>query len=352
MHIRKFILLIPILLLILVGCSSTKTIDPPSDFRYEAGFLYWDEIEGADHYVVEINNQTKMAYNNKLDLKDFITGNYTARIASFSNGNLSDYTDYITFQLIHPESIEDIIITDEVIAWDKHSNLTYEVSTYSDQTKLTTISPKSTNSQFDYSHLPDGSYMFTINAYLEDTLVTTSEIRIIKDDFRYVRDAGLVLDLEIPTEIYLEDTLLVEDEDYILDDFGIILNSSVIDELEGSGISLKLVYDHPVYIYLNIVTIEEPMIISSNGAIYEGEDLSFDFDLKGGTFMGLGGNNVDELDYVFDEETLTIKSDYIDEIISNDPNRTMLILTYVLQNDPHIVIGYIFISIPNQSVLD
>ena len=68
--------------------------------------------------------------------------------------------------------------------------------------------------------------------------------------------------------------------------------------------------------------------------------------------MGLGGNNVDALDYEFSIDTLKIKSEYIDEIISNDPNRTMLILTYVLQNDPHIVIGYIFISIPNQSVLD
>ena len=68
--IRKLLIFIPILLLILIGCTNTTQLEPPTNFRYEAGFLYWTEIRGAEHYVVEINGANKLAYNNKLDLKE------------------------------------------------------------------------------------------------------------------------------------------------------------------------------------------------------------------------------------------------------------------------------------------
>ena len=345
-YIRKLLLIIPLLLLIFVGCATSSNIVAPSDFRFDDGFLYWTEVKGAEHYVIEINGSNKLAYNNKLDLKDYNTGNYTARIAAFSKGEISSYTEIIHFQLIQTESIEIISITDEVITWNDHLGLSYQIRVYDHALEQQIHSINISTNSYHYKGLEDGEYSITISAYLGDTLVTSKDIRILKGDYEYVHESGLILDIEIPTALYLGDTLLVEDTDYTVESFGLIIHSSLIDAIDHTSVVLKLVYDYDVYLPIELVVIPVPEIVSTSSVTYQDTNLTFTFDLKGGSFNGLGGNNIKSEDYTFESGILTISKTYIDEVIALDPNRTMLILTYVLENEPHVVIGYLFISIP------
>lgn len=344
--IRKLFVFIPILLLILMGCSNQSQLEPPTNFRYEAGFLYWTEIKGAEHYVLEINGTNKLAYNNKFELKDYGTGNYSARIASFSKGNLSSFTPHIQFELIQSESLTGLTITKNTITWDNIPNLGYLVTITDSMTDQIVVTQPMFQNSYNYSGLEDGLYDIEIKALLDTTEITSTTIRFEKGRFTYIRSAGLILDQDNIISLNINNQALVLDEDYSVDEFGIIIESDWIDALED-GFVLKTTEDETtVYRYVEIQTIGIPAIVSSSNATYQGIDLVFTFNLKGGSFQGLGGNNIAFEDYTFNNNTLTIYASYIDEVIALDTSRKMLILTYVLQNDPHVVIGYLFISIP------
>lgn len=344
-YIRKLLLIIPLLLLILVGCTTSSDLVPPSDFRYDDGFLYWTEVKGAEHYVIEINGSNKLAYNNKLDLKDYNTGNYTARIATFSKGKLSPFTNLIQFQLIQDEQLSNLTITGTEISWDAMEGLTYQVSIKNVETNETFVQNLLQN-MYNYESLEDGLYDIEIKVFLDEIVVTAKSIRFEIGTFDYVIEAGMVLDIEIPDTLYAGDIPLVLDEDYTVDEFGLIIDSEKIDALTNHFVLTTTKDDVTVYRYVKLVVIAIPEIISFGSVTYEGVDLVFTFDLKGGSFQGLGGNDISFDDYAFSNDTLTIHASYIDEIIEADTNRTMLILTYVLQNDPHVVIGYLFITLP------
>ncbi len=344
--IRKFLLLIPILLLILIGCSTNQTLEPPTNFRYESGFLYWTEIPSADHYVIEINGVTKLAYNNKLDLKDYPTANYTTRIATFSKGKLSSFSSYIQFQLIQQEQIENITLTSTNITWDLVVGLTYQVKITNVSTNQVIQSLNLLESTFNYKNLEPGLYEFEIQLLLDTHVVSTKVFRVDTNTYEYVRNAGMVIE-HIPDALYVGQQILALDVDYTTDEYGILIDSDYIDALEGLGFVLMGIADEiPTYCYVNLVIIAVPEIISSNSVTYNGNDISFLFNLSGGTFNGLGGNNIAGSDYTFSGSTLTIHASYINNIIATEPTRKTLILTYVLQNDPHVVIGYLFITLP------
>jgi hypothetical protein len=344
-YIRKLLLIIPLLLLILVGCNTTVELESPTNFRYEAGFLYWTEIKGAEHYVIEINGTNRLAYNNRFDLKDFNTGNYAARIATFSKGNLSPFTELIQFQHIKSEEIKNIGFTNTSITWDNIPGLTYQVRIKNLTTNDTT-SQNLLQNMYQYTGLTDGLYEIEIKALLDQTLVASKTIRFDKGMYPYVINAGMVLDIETPDVMVAAGITLVEDEDYTVDEFGIIIDSEQLDALTSDFVLITTKDNITVYRYVTLVVIAVPEIVSPGSVTYAGIDLVFTFDLKGGSFQGLGGNNIAFDDYAFTNNTLTIYASYIDEIIQADANRKMLILTYVLQNDPHVVIGYLFITLP------
>jgi hypothetical protein len=330
----------------LIGCSNTTQVEPPTNFRYEAGFLYWTEIKGAEHYVLEINGTNKLAYNNKFDLKDYGTGIYSARIASFSKGKLSSFTPHIQFQLIQSESITGLSITKNTITWNNIPGLTYLVTIKDIKTNEIIVTQPIIQNSYNYTSLEDGLYEIEIKALLDTTLITSTSIRFEKGHFTYIRNAGLILDQNNITDLVINNQALVLDTDYTVDEFGIIIESDWIDALEAGFVLKTTEEEQTVYRYVEIKTIGIPVIVSSSNATYQGVDLIFTFDLKGGTFQGLGGNNIAFEDYTFTNNTLTISASYVERIIATDTSRKMLILTYVLQNDPHVVIGYLFISIP------
>lgn len=346
-HKQTFLLTILISLLLLIGCSSNTQIKTPNDFRYEAGFLYWEEVSNAEHYVIDINNTSKLVYNNRFELKDFPTGNYTAKIAAFGKGMLSPYSTEVSFQLIKSDNIEQITFSKTSITWLNLSGLVYEVNVYhADNQQLIETSTSELN-QFDYSALSDGIYDIEIKAFLDTTLVTSKTIRFLKRDFTYVREVGVVLDIDVPTGIQFNQTALLIDTDYIVDEYGLILDSSAIDTLEETveGFTVILDYEIDVYVYMDLIKIEKPIMVSSNYAVYKGADLSFTFDLKGGLFEGLSGTDITEDDYTFEDGILTIKSSFIERMIEKDPDTTTLILPFLLTNKPHLVFGFISIKI-------
>lgn len=349
MIIKRTTFLVTLLfsLFLLIGCTPNTQVETPTGFRYEAGLLYWQEVNKADHYVIEINNVSRLAYNNQFNLKDFPTGNYTARIAAFSNGKLSEYSAEINFQLIRPDQIQQINMSKTMITWLELFGLTYEVNVINSDTQQKIETKTSELNFFDYSSLPNGTYDLEIKAFLDTTLVTSKTIRILKQDFTYVREVGVVLDLTIPNSIQFNQATLELDKDYIVDEYGLIIDSPAIDALNESATGLVLILDYEidVYIYMDLIKIEKPIMVSSNYAVYKGTDLTFTFDLKGGQFENLSGPDLTTDDYTFIDGILTIKAAYIERMIQKDSATTSLVLPFLLTNKPHLVFGFISIKI-------
>lgn len=347
--IRKQAFLVTLLLslFLLIGCTSNTQVETPTGFRYEAGFLYWHEVKNADHYVIEINSASRLAYNNQFDLKDYPTGNYTARIAAFSNGKISDYSAEISFQLIRPDQIQQINMSKTMITWLNLFGLTYEVNVINPDNLQKIDTQTSELNFFDYSSLPNGMYDIEIKAFLDTTLVTSKTIRILKQQFTYVREVGVVLDLTTPISIQFNQTILELDTDYIVDEYGLIIDAASIDTLSETvtGVVLVLDYEIDVYIYMDLIKIDKPIMVSSNYAVYKGQDLTFTFDLKGGLFEGLSGPDLTTDDYSFTDGILTIKASYIERMIQKDSSTTSLVLPFLLTNKPHLVFGFISIKI-------
>lgn len=343
----KKLWLFSFLLIVLVGCSTTNTLKTPENLRYENGFLKWSLVDNAEHYVLDINTQTRLVYNDSFNLKDYPSGNYTVRIASFVNGKLSDYSEPINFQLIQNEVISEIHINDKYLILRVYTGLKYRVNVKETETGTLIKTEDLELNHFDYSTLADGLYDIEIILLLEETQVSTKTIRILKGDFTYVKDVGIVLDIEVPTSIYYKDKELEANIDYEIDEYGFILDSEVINDLDDNvnGFEITFKYDVDVLVYMDLVIIGKPEMVSSNSATYKGEDLSFEFDLKGGLFESLNGTDLQSDDYTFTGSVLTIKASYIERMIQKDPSATTVFLTFLMTNSPHVVFGFISIKL-------
>ena len=343
----KRISLITFLLFILVGCVDKSILNTPENLRFEDGFLKWSEVDNAEHYVLDFYGETKLAYNHTFDLKNYPTGNYTVRIASFSNGKLSSYSEPISFQLIQNEVIDIIDINEEQISWMIHSGLDYQINVINPENQSIIKTENTDLNRFIYNTLEDGLYDIEIIALLGETEVTSKTIRVLKGDYIYVKDVGIILDLEGPTDIYFEDTKLESGIDYEIDEYGLILDAEAINVLAETfdGVLITLKYDVDVYMYVSLITIEKPIMVSSNTTTYKGSDVTFEFDLKGGIFESLSGIDLEETDYTFIDNILTIKASYIEKMIQKYPDSHTIFLTYFMSNSPHVVFGFISIKI-------
>lgn len=80
--------------------------------------------------------------------------------------------------------------------------------------------------------------------------------------------------------------------------------------------------------------------------VFEGNDITFNYVVENGVITNLS-NNIDEESYVITDNKIIIKEEFIRNIINDNPERSMLIFSYLFEasDGVNFVIGYLFIDL-------
>jgi hypothetical protein len=101
-----------------------------------------------------------------------------------------------------------------------------------------------------------------------------------------------------------------------------------------------------ITVMIDVIDPFNPIILSDDSMIYTPDvDMIFQFDLHGGSFVGLSGNDITTSDYVFLDNELIIYASFIEKILDDNPSRETVILVYQLTKNSNIFMGFIFINI-------
>lgn len=68
------------------ACGSNR-LATPTDVRIEEDYLQWNKVDGADAYLVSVNDQSYVTHNNKFDLLDVTTDYITYKISVLAMNN-------------------------------------------------------------------------------------------------------------------------------------------------------------------------------------------------------------------------------------------------------------------------
>ncbi len=89
-----------------------------TNITYESGVLSWQDVEGADSYTVEINDEKHSGIKEAAYHCDFSGGNYKVKIYAYSNleNSLYSESDYITYTTLN--QISNVEYSNDSIHWD------------------------------------------------------------------------------------------------------------------------------------------------------------------------------------------------------------------------------------------
>jgi len=74
-----------------------------------------------------------------------------------------------------------------------------------------------------------------------------------------------------------------------------------------------------------------------------GTDIILSFTLYDGEFVSLSGNGIEAADYQLVGSQVTIVSEYVDSVFTNNPDQDVIVLSYKLSYSGGAVVGYLYI---------
>lgn len=343
---KKLVFLL--LLFVLYGCSNNKieVLNPPQNLRFEvsSNTLRWDSVPDALSYVLSVDGQT-IDLNQTSYVINLPSGRYEVKVRAVYETGQSRYTVPIMIDIIKNETLNYQVSND--LTFDLVPGAThYQLKVYNALNDV--ILDEAITSPFNLDDFM-GNLRFELFAYYQTSVISSEIFFINFQGLTYTKDT---LDLNISllesvSEFYMNDNL-ISSEYYNQSDLELILSTSFLDQKTDDTYVMKFVGSFTTYRFLTITSYERPIIVSNSQATYNGSDLIFIFDLKGGSFEGLASTPVITLtDYSFDEQTLVISKDFIENILSNEPTRQRIIFSYVISNGPYTVIGYLTVNLNN-----
>jgi hypothetical protein len=347
--------------LILVSCTNQDDrISYPENIRQSDELVLWDEVDDATSYSIKINNTVYTITDTSYSLENLPNGTYDIRVRSHKDDLLSYFSPVLRVTLNRDyQGFEFVTLVDHTIYFPEIDGV-ISYALYHGDTVLTTFQTDS----IDLSSLTLSSnqlYAFRIAAIYPTTDKVYSEIIF------YHTYVDLDIFVETTFDHTLIDNLDIQLSSQVEIDY-LLYNNEVIptSQYAFNDNVLTLVHDafHPTeegthYIYIlttsgfitikiNVINQSNPRISSSDHVIYTGEDLNFTFELNGGNFVGLSGNTITQDEYQFIDQTLIIKSSYVERMLLDNPTRQTIILVYQLSKNSNITMGFIFINIPQE----
>ena len=352
----KKLIVILMMILVLQGCGlfrRAETLDAPSNVRKVDDLIRWDAVEGARAYRILRDGQTVQVPTNQISIFDLPNGDYTIEIRAVKGDIRSEWVEFsfsINRTLDHPSNVR---IEDGILKWDVPN-------TYSSFNVLVNDATHSiTDSTFDLSGLAinnlyrlkvQTAHAGSVSAYSSERLYHTYTDVVETKEATYnqavLRHFGI--NLSDVTEV---DAVILNNRAL---DFTLGNESIAVDYADLVNLELDKVYTIEIITNLGLIEIElsleyeeRPFLLSSRTLVYvPNEDLVFEFELYGGSFSNLSGQSISASDYTFENGVLTINADFIEGILSNTPDRTRVIFSYLLTSeDNDTFIGYLFIDI-------
>ena len=256
-----------------------------------------------------------------------------------------------------------ISITDNQINWDMIS----QISEYEVRAKdVTETSPENrledqmvsvyTNSFLLSNLMPNHTYEISVGSVQgmehSDYSNTVTVDYFLPSDTSYELTYNLnstndfVWYDDVLPEIYFikQNDEIATDENYQFDHDLLVIDQTYM-KLFTQSVSLEL-YSADGIIDVNIyfTSVDKPSILSGNSVPFKGEDVIMVFDLCGGEFVEINGNDLTEDDYTLTGNVLIINADFFQTLFDANAERNSVILSYQLRNDDQVVIGYLFIN--------
>ena len=343
----------------LVGCSSSNDKIPyPENIRLFEETILWDEVSDATSYSIKINDSVFTILDTSFSLESFPNGNYDIRIRSHKGDVLSYFSPAFKIMINRSyETFEFITLVNQTIYFPEIDGIS-SYALYQGELELTTFE----NNFIDLSTLllpTNQLYQFRIAAIYPTTDKVFSDVVLFHT---YVNldilvettfDHALVdhLDLQLNNQFTIDYILygneIIDPSLYQLEENMLTLDHDAFHpNEEGTHYMYILTASGFITIKVNVINQANPRISSSDSVLYAHENLTFTFELQGGTFVGLSGNTITGDDYVFINQNLTIYATYVERLLLENPSRQTIILVYQLSKNSNITMGFIFINIP------
>lgn len=355
----KRLILMILISFLLVGCSNQEDrISYPDYIRQSDEFVLWDEIIDATAYSIKINNTVYTITDASFSLENLPNGTYDIRVRSHKDDLLSYFSPVLKVILNRDyQGFEFVTLVDHTIYFPEIDGVTSYALYYGD-TLLTTFQAGSIDLS-SISLTPNQLYELKIAAIYPTTDKVFSETIFYHTyvdldifiettfDHTLIDHLDIQLSSQVDIDYMLYNNEVIPTSQYAFNDNVLTLEHDAFHPTEeGTHYIYILTTSGFITIKINVINQSNPRISSSDTVIYSGEDLNFTFEMNGGLFVGLSGNTITQDEYQFMNQTLIIKSSYVERMLLDNPTRQTIILVYQLSKNTNITMGFIFINIP------
>ncbi len=209
-----------------------------------------------------------------------------------------------------------------------------------------------------YSLIGYGTFNVRVKAkaegYIDSTYTRISSF-VWLDDYQ---DVSLNYSIHRSTDLFIYDfdemtyvislisrDISIDQQDYYLDDDKLYFTSDYLQSLSLGSYTFEIYMSKGKFnITITIIDTELPYMTSHNTVTYDDQDMTFIFELFGGSITRLSGNDISIADYTIIGEELVIKRAYINQYFISNPEETSLSIKYNLQLGNSFVFGYLFIE--------
>lgn len=355
----KRILIMILISLVLVSCSNdNQRISYPENIRYANESVLWDTVEDATSYSIKINHTVHTLTDASFSLENLPNGTYDIRIRSHKDDLLSYFSPVLKVVLNRTyQTFEFVTLEDDTLSFSEIDGVSSYVL-FHGEIELATIQ----------GHTIDLSALsLSLNQLYElrvAAIYPTTDM-IFSDTIYYHTYLNLDILVETTFDHTEVDHLDIQLNSLVVIDYVLYHNEIIpasLYELHENVLTLEHDAFHPTeegthYIYIltssglitikiNVINQSNPRLSSNDSVNYNNDDLTFTFELNGGLFIGLSGNTITLDDYQFSDQTLIIKSSFVERLLLENPSRQTIILVYQLSKNNNITMGFIFINIP------
>jgi hypothetical protein len=353
--IKKLLILITFMF-IFTGCTLENRLRTPTNIRFELQDIYFDEVEHAFAYEIEINGLNITLSEAKYTITEY--GTYQFRVKAIAKEGYFDsrFSKMVTinfqnFDILIPKNIR---LEDSILRWDTMGDgVMYELLI---NNHITYMTGEKKFDIFTYyttpfeikikAHYSNGSSEFS-----EPILTTSSNLYLTTHVIQYDIFSLKDIDLYTYLNIRFGDILTIEKEDIkedILED--ILISNRYFSRLYLNTLDLG---SHIFYVNTAYGTHKITVILKDDGMPYlkssaetyytKDQKVKYIFELFNGELTSFTGNSISSRDYQLDQNgVLSINDAYLKKIFE-DETRDSILLTYTLKQGNQIIIGYVFI---------
>ena len=355
-------LIVILLLFSLIGCSeSNDMVRYPKNIMYLDEVVSWDLVDDATSYSIKINNDVYSTEETLFSLETFPNGTYDIRVRTHKDDVSSYFSPAISITINRTyQTFDEVTLSNHILSWSEILGVSsYEI--YDAMTLLATTS----NASIDLTLLdleihelyqirvaalyPTTDRIFS-NTYIYHTYEDLDITIQTTFNHNQVEVLSICVGSQLNIDYILFENQLIDSSLYSLDEgmLNLLHDGFHPDELGLQELTI-LTPSGFITVIIDVVNILNPALISDDHIIYQEDmDMSFTFELNGGEFIGLSGNNITTDDYTFEDELLVIKASYIHRLLEDNPNRETVILVYQLSKGSNVIMGFIFINIPQE----